>query len=89
VGEGRMEILEVDAPKQVVIQLDFVKPIEGHNQARFTLAPIDGGTQVTWRMDGPSPYISKLLGLFFDMDKMIGGDFDTGLAKLKSVAEKG
>lgn len=88
VGAGRMEIRQVDAPGLVVIQLDFTAPIEGHNEARFTLVPAGAGTEVTWRMSGPSPYVARLMGIFFDMDKMIGGDFEAGLSKLKSAAEK-
>src|ERR1700730_7881009 len=88
VGEGRMEIADTSPPSRVTIKLDFVKPIEGHNIAEFTLVPQGDSTNVTWVMDGPSPYIAKLMGVFISMDKMIGKDFETGLANLKTVAEK-
>ncbi len=88
VGAGRMEIKEATAPSKIGIQLDFIKPFEGHNIADFTLAPSGQATEVTWRMHGPSPFVSKLMGLFFNMDAMIGKDFEAGLANLKAAAEK-
>ena len=88
VGAGRMEIKEVTAPAQVRIQLDFIKPFEGHNVTDFTLVPRGDTTEVTWLMRGPAPFVSKLMGVFVDMEKMIGKDFETGLANLKAAAEK-
>jgi uncharacterized protein YndB with AHSA1/START domain len=89
VGAGRMEIKQVTAPSKVVIQLDFLRPFEGHNVTDFVLAPNpDASTQVTWLMRGPAPFVSKLMGIFVDMDKMIGKDFEAGLANLKAAAEK-
>jgi uncharacterized protein YndB with AHSA1/START domain len=87
-GKGRMEIIESALPAKILIKLDFVKPITGHNMARFTFQPAGDATRVTWAMDGPSPYIAKVLGLFFNMDALIGGDFETGLANLEAVSEK-
>lgn len=90
VGSGRMEITEASSPSKVTIQLDFIKPFEGHNVAEFTLepaGPAGDATNVTWDMHGRSAYIAKVMGVFFNMDKMIGNDFETGLANLKSVAE--
>jgi uncharacterized protein YndB with AHSA1/START domain len=86
-GQGRMEIVEAPAPSRVAIRLDFTKPIAAHNLATFTLAPAGDGTKVTWRMDGPTPYVGKIIHLFIDMDRMVGGDFETGLANLKAAAE--
>jgi hypothetical protein len=60
---------------------------DGHNRAAFDFQPVGSGTRVTWSMDGPSPYIAKVMGLFFNMDRLIGGDFETGLANLKAVSE--
>jgi uncharacterized protein YndB with AHSA1/START domain len=88
VGAGRMEIKEADAPSRVTIQLDFIKPFEGHNVTDFTLAARGEQTEVTWLMHGPAPFVSKLMGLFVDMDKMIGKDFEAGLANLKAATEK-
>ena len=89
VGQGRMEITESSSPSRVAIRLDFIKPFEGHNVAEFTLAPQgEATTQVNWAMRGPRPFIAKLMGIFVDMDKMIGKDFEAGLANLKIAAEK-
>lgn len=86
-GQGRMEITR-STPAQIVIQLDFVRPFEGHNIAEFSLQPNGNATDVHWAMHGPSPYMAKLMGIFVDMDRMIGKDFETGLATMKTVAEK-
>lgn len=86
-GAGRMEIVESAAAARVRIQLDFFKPFEGHNVAEFTLRRQGASTEVTWAMQGPAPFFSKLMQVFFNMDKMIGKDFETGLANLKSLAE--
>lgn len=88
VGQGRMVIREAAVPAKLVIQLDFMAPMEAHNTAEFTLAPQSNGTEVTWAMYGPNPYVAKLMQLFFSMDKMVGKDFEAGLANLKAVAEK-
>ena len=87
VGAGRMEVMESAAPSKIVIKLDFIKPFEGHNTAEFTLLADSGGTRVTWAMFGPSPYLSKVMGMFFSMDSMIGGYFEQGLANLKAISE--
>jgi len=88
VGEGRMEIVESAPPNKVVIKLDFLKPFEAHNTAEFTLEPKGDGTLVTWAIYGPSAYVTKVMGLFFNIDTMIGRDFEAGLADLKTAAEK-
>ena len=85
-GKGRMEITDT-SPSKTTITLDFVKPLESHNVAQFTLEPRGDSTSVTWSMEGRSLYVAKVMGLFFNMDKMIGKDFESGLAKLKTVAE--
>ena len=87
VGSGRMEVKGA-APDKVSIKLDFIEPFEGHDTADFMLAPKDGGTEVRWVMSGPTPFISKLMGVFVSMDAMIGKDFEKGLAQLKAAAEK-
>jgi hypothetical protein len=91
IGEGRMEITDASHPSRVTIKLDFIKPLEGHNIAQFTMVPAAdkaGATTVTWTMDGPTPYVGKLIGVFVNMDTMIGGEFETGLANLKAIAER-
>lgn len=88
VGAGSLEISEAAAPVRLVMQLRFERPLEAHNIAEFTLQPQDGMTQVRWAMSGPAPYVSKLIGVFVDMDRMIGRDFEAGLAALKTAAER-
>ena len=88
VGQGRMEIADAVAPSRVTLKLDFVKPFEAHNVVDFTLEPKGQGTEVTWAMNGPMPFVSKVVTLFVDMDRMVGGDFEAGLANLKALAEQ-
>ena len=75
-------------PSKVLIKLDFLKPFEAHNMAEFTLEPKGDTTLATWAIYGPSAFVTKVMGLFFDMDSMIGKDFEAGLADLKAAAEK-
>ena len=88
VGTGRMEILEVSAPSKIVIKLDFFKPFEAHNTAEFTMLPQGDATSLRWLMHGPAPFMSKVMQVFMNMDKMIGKDFEAGLAKLKNLTER-
>ncbi|MEK9283843.1 MULTISPECIES: SRPBCC family protein [unclassified Bradyrhizobium] len=88
VGAGHMEILEANAPSKLRIKLDFERPFEGHNTAEFTFVPQGDVTLVTWAMYGPAPFLSKLMQVFINMDRMIGKDFETGLASLKKLTEK-
>lgn len=89
VGKGSLQITDAASPSKVSMTLDMREPFEGHNAVDFTLAPRGPDTtDVTWAMHGASPYLSKLMGIFFNMDKMIGGDFESGLADLKALAEK-
>ncbi|MBC7956681.1 MAG: SRPBCC family protein [Cytophagales bacterium] len=88
VGQGRMEITESEPSSKIGMKLHFMEPFDSHNTTNFTLQPQGDSTQVTWVMHGPSPYISKLMGVFVSMDSMIGKDFEAGLANMKSAAEK-
>jgi hypothetical protein len=87
VGAGRMEILDASAPAKIVIKLDFFKPFEGHNTAEFTMLPQGDATNVTWVMHGPASFMSKLMQVFMNLDRMIGKDFEIGLANLKRLTE--
>jgi Polyketide cyclase / dehydrase and lipid transport len=87
VGSGRMEILEASLPSKIVIKLDFIKPFEGHNTAEFTMLPQGDATHVNWVMHGPSPFIGKIMHVFINMDRMVGKDFEIGLANLKRLTE--
>ena len=88
VGAGRMEITQTTPASRVAIKLDFIKPFEGHNLTEFVLEPQGDSTQVRWTMAGPAPFISKLMGVFVSMDKMIGKDFEAGLANMQAASEK-
>jgi hypothetical protein len=88
VGSGRMEILDTSVPSKIVIKLDFFKPFEGHNTAEFTMLPQGDATYLTWLMHGPAPFMSRLMQVFMNIDKMIGKDFEVGLANLKKITEK-
>lgn len=85
-GSGNMRITRA-TPSLVQIDLNMIKPFQASNLAEFTLTPQDGGTRVTWAMSGTKTLISKLMGLFFNMDRFVGGQFETGLADLKVAAE--
>ncbi|RYZ05233.1 MAG: polyketide cyclase [Myxococcales bacterium] len=86
VGEGRMTI-EKSEPQKVVIKLEFLKPFEATNTATFTFESIPSGTKTTWAMDGKNDFMGKAFHLVMDMDKLVGGDFERGLANLKAKAE--
>jgi hypothetical protein len=88
VGQGSMRIVEAQAPGKVALKLDFIKPFEAHNDVVFALAPQGQATTVTWTMTGPTPFFGKIIHVFFDMDRMVGGDFEAGLAALKAAAER-
>lgn len=87
VGSGRAEIVESVDPSKVVVALRMDRPMKCQNRVEFTLAPLPGGTEVTWAMKGQQPFIGKLMSVFIDTDKMVGGAFEAGLADLKSRAE--
>jgi uncharacterized protein YndB with AHSA1/START domain len=87
VGSGRMEIVDTAPPNKIIIKLDFFRPFKANNIAEFTLEPKGAATDVTWAMQGPVPYIGKIMHLIINCDKMVGNDFATGLASMKAVAE--
>lgn len=87
VGAGRMTLAELQPTSKVAIKLEFLKPFKSTNTSTFSLAPEGAGTHVTWAMDGPMNFMSKFMCLFVSMDKMVGGDFDKGLASLKQQNE--
>ena len=85
-GKGRMIIMESAPPHKVVVKVDFVKPFTAHNVNEFTLEP-GPSTRVTWTMRGSNLYFMKLMGIFVNMDRMMGKHFETGLQNLKAAAE--
>src|ERR1044072_9188236 len=87
VGEGRMTITESRPGELVRFKLDCFKPMAGSADAEFSFKPQGNQTVVTWSMSGKKNFISKAFCLFMNMDKMVGGQFEKGLADLKSIAE--
>jgi len=87
-GQGRMEVLSASA-EEIEIKLDFIKPMATSNMLRFALTPRPQGTEVVWSMDGPMPYLSKLMTVFVSMETLLANDFERGLADLKAAAERG
>jgi len=85
-GRGRMEIVEATAPSHVAIALDFVKPFRSSNTTEFTLTPEGDATRVRWSMTGPRPLLMRLFGFLFDMEKLVGKDFEKGLSQLRTAA---
>jgi uncharacterized protein YndB with AHSA1/START domain len=89
VGEGRMTITEAAPPLRVAIKLEFMKPFASVADTAFTLAPQGAGTKVTWSMAGKNEFLGKVMCVFMDMDKMIGKDFEKGLAQLAAASATG
>ena len=87
VGEGRATITEIRVNELVQLKLEFFKPMAGVSTAEFSFKPQGGQTEVIWAMTGKNNFIAKAFCMFMNMDKMIGGQFEKGLADLKSVAE--
>ncbi len=86
-GEGRMTITESRPHELIRFRLDFVKPFAVTNTAEFTFTPQGDQTAVTWSMSGRQNFMAKAFCMFMSMDKMVGGEFEKGLAQMKSVAE--
>ena len=87
VGEGRATITEIRANELVQLKLEFFKPMAGVSTAQFTFKPQGNQTEVTWAMTGKNNFIARAVCMFMNMDKMIGGQFEKGLADLKAMAE--
>jgi hypothetical protein len=87
VGAGRMTIVESHPSDLIRIKLEFLKPIAGTSTAEFTFKPEGDQTAVAWTMDGTNSFLAKAIGLVINMDRMIGGQFEKGLADMKAVAE--
>ena len=86
VGKGAISITSAE-PDVVRMRLTMLEPFECDNRVEFRLEPNGQGTNVTWALEGPVPYVAKIVHLFLDMDKMVGRDFESGLAGLKKLAE--
>ncbi|WP_420125007.1 SRPBCC family protein [Longimicrobium sp.] len=86
-GAGRMEMTET-SPQRIAINLEFTRPFKASNVTTFTLQPHGAGTEVTWAMEGPNPFINKVMGVLINLDRLVGKDFEAGLANLKTIAER-
>ena len=89
VGQGRMEITESVPSSKIIIKLDFIKPFSANNMTEFLVDGQGGSTNVSWTMTGKRPFMFKVMSIFMDFDKMVGKDFEAGLANMKAIAEKG
>jgi hypothetical protein len=87
VGQGRMEITESLPPSKIIIKLDFIKPFSANNTTEFLLSGQGNSTNVSWTMTGKQPFMFKVMSIFMSMDKMVGKDFEAGLASMKAIAE--
>lgn len=88
IGAGRQELVSVTPHSKIEGKIDFIRPFEAHNRLEFLLKPAGSGTSVTWAIYGPMPFMSKVMSVFFSMDKMIGTEFEKGLSQLKTLVEK-
>ncbi len=86
-GAGRLTITEASASRKLVLSLDFARPCQARNIAEFTLEPTAGSTRLTWAMHGRMSFKAKVMTTFCNMDRMVGGYFEAGLAKLKALGE--
>jgi uncharacterized protein YndB with AHSA1/START domain len=84
-GEGRMTITDSRAPQNVTIRLEFIKPWTATNTTQFDFAPRGSGTEVTWAMSGHNNFVAKAFSLFMNLEKMVGPDFEKGLANLDAA----
>jgi hypothetical protein len=88
VGEGRMKITEAAEQASVQIALDFLKPFKSSSTTTFNLQPKGESTEVTWTMTGPKTLMTRIMGIYKSMDKMIGPDLEKGLTQLKGATEQ-
>jgi hypothetical protein len=87
VGAGKLEILKVVPHSRVELRLEMIRPIGGVNLIHYKLVPESAGTRFTWMMEGKANFLSKLVGVLIDCDKMIGNQFNEGIQNLKKIAE--
>lgn len=88
-GTGHIDVMAESPPREVAMRLVMTKPFACDNRVEFRLEPVSDGTRVTWRMAGPSNFMSKVMGQFIDCEGMCGTQFEKGLTKLKSIVERG
>jgi len=86
-GEGRMTLTDLQPNRRVGVRAEFIRPMAATNEVEFTLRPGPRGVTVTWAMSGRNPFLGKAISLFVNMDRMVGGQFEQGLADLKRLSE--
>ena len=87
VGEGKMAITASRPTEHIAIDLEFIRPFAAKNVTEFTFRPEGDKTHVVWTLAGKNNFMAKAFNLVMNMDKLVGGDFEKGLAQLKTVAE--
>lgn len=88
VGQGRMEVIEAQPPTRLRILLDVLRPVQSRNTSLFDLVPEADGTRLTWTMEGPNPFLSRLMQVFVSLDRLVGSEVDLSLSRLKQAAER-
>jgi ribosome-associated toxin RatA of RatAB toxin-antitoxin module len=88
VGSGKMKIMESSQNERIRIKIQFIKPMKAINDVQFELKPVgETKTEVVWTMSGRNDFIAKAFHAFMNVDKMVGGQFEQGLANLRAIAE--
>lgn len=87
VGAGKIEMMKVTPNEYVQMKLTMTKPFQAENIVEYKLTPVEGGTKFTWAMSGDSGFLGKLISVFIDCEKMIGKEFEAGIANLKAIVE--
>jgi Polyketide cyclase / dehydrase and lipid transport len=87
-GQGKFQIVDTKYPTNVNCRLLMIKPMTADNVVSFQLTSSSGPTRVTWKMSGQNRFVNKLMHTVMNMDKMVGRDFDKGLASLKAMVEQ-
>jgi Polyketide cyclase / dehydrase and lipid transport len=87
VGEGSMEITRSVPARNMQLDLHFIKPFKADNVTEFTLTPNGKGTHFKWEMRGTTPFLLRVMHVFFNMDKIVGKDFENGLANLRAIVD--
>ncbi|RZK50474.1 MAG: polyketide cyclase [Pedobacter sp.] len=86
-GKGSMTILALEPYRMIDIDLHFLEPMDSQANTRFMIEPAGNGNTVTWTMSGENNLLARWMCVFMDMDKMVGGDFESGLNSLKGISE--
>jgi uncharacterized protein YndB with AHSA1/START domain len=87
-GSGKLSIMRSEPVSRIVMRLDMLAPFKASNEVVFTLAFANGGTELTWAMQGPVSYPAKIMHMLFNMDRMVGKQFEAGLLNLKTIVER-